>query len=54
MEWGRKWHVDFNAEKTVLLEQSSFKMLELIFFSKSDWALTFSLLLKLLPRKLEL
>ena len=58
VDWGKKWLVDFNAEKTelvlfdrsnitgaidvkmdgsVLEEKSSFKILELTFFSKLDW-----------------
>ena len=59
VDWGKKWHVDFNTGKTqlvsldqsnntgfidvkmdgsVLEERSSFKMLELTFSSKLDWA----------------
>ena len=58
VDWGKKWLVDFIAEKTelvlydrsnitgaidvkmdgsVLEEKSSFKILELTFFSKLDW-----------------
>ena len=53
MDWGRKWLVNLNAEKTqlvsfgwsidvkmdgsVLEEKSSFKMLGLTFFFKLDW-----------------
>ena len=45
VDWGRKWLVHFNAEKTqlvsfdrsVLEEKLSFKMLRLTFSSKLDW-----------------
>ena len=39
---------------SILEEKSSFKMLGLTFSSNLDWVLTFSLLLKVHPRKLEL
>ena len=45
VDWGRKWLVDFNAGKTLLVlldgsfleQKSSFKMLGLTFSSKLDW-----------------
>ena len=46
--------IDAKMDGSVLVEKSSFKMLGLTFSSKLDWVLTLSLLLKLLPRKLEL
>ena len=45
--------IDVKMDGSVLEEKSSFKMLGLTFSSKLDWVLTLSLLLKLLPRKLE-
>ena len=45
--------VDVKNDGSVLEEKSSFKMLGLTFSSKLIGALTLSLLLKLLPRKLE-
>ena len=46
--------IDVKMDGSVLEEKSSFKMLGLTFSYKLDWVLTLSLLLKLLPRKLEL
>ena len=46
--------IDVKMDGSVIEEKSSFKMLWLTFFSKLDWVLTLSLLLKLPPRKLEL
>ena len=46
--------IDMKMAGSVLDEKSSFKMLGLTFFSKLDYVLTSSLLLKLSPRKLEL
>ena len=46
--------LDVKMDGSVLEEKSSFKILGLTFSSKLDWVLTLSLLLKLLPRKLEL
>ena len=46
--------IDVKMDGSVLDEKSSFKMLGLTFFSKLDYVLTSSLLLKLSPRKLEL
>ena len=45
--------IDMKIDWSVLEEKSSFKILELIFFSELDWSLLLSLLLKLPPRKLE-
>ena len=45
--------IDVKMDGSVLEKKSSFKMLGLTFSSKLDWTLTLSLLLKLLPRKLE-
>ena len=47
--------IDVKMDGSLLEEKSFFKMLELTFSSKLDWGfLTLSLLVKLLPRKLEL
>ena len=46
--------IDVKMDGSVLEETSSFKMLGLTFSSKLDWGSYISLLLKLLPRKLEL
>ena len=46
--------IDMKMAGSVLDKKSSFKMLGLTFFSKLDYVLTSSLLLKLSPRKLEL
>ena len=45
--------IDVKIDGPVLEEKSSFKILELTFSSKLDWALTLSPFLKLPPRKLE-
>ena len=45
--------IDVKMDGSVLEEKSSFKMLRLTFSSKSNWALTLSLLPKLPLRKLE-
>ena len=46
--------LDVKMDRSVLEEKLSFKMLELTFSFKLDRVLTLSLLLKLLPKKLEL
>ena len=43
--------IDVKIDGPVLEEKSCFKMLGLTFFSKLDWVLLLSLLLKLSPRK---
>ena len=45
--------IDVKMDGSVLAEKSSFKMLELTFFSKLDLGSYLSLLPKLPPRKLE-
>ena len=44
--------IDVRMDGSVLDKKSSFKMLRLNFYSKLDWGLTLSLLLKLPQRKL--
>ena len=45
--------IDVKMDGSVFEEESSFKLLGLIVFSKLDWDSYISLLLKLPPRKLE-